>query len=327
MENTDGATTEQTPKLATRVAYLRTILDKKSTEEHSETDYLNLNSWLWIWVGKNVPWDPWGSGRKNRTKPPPELLHHYILGFSTAADPAILDWLLKNSGENNARLSRSDFTVYLSATQMNDPSNKDLLQRLASENVTIKKITEPSEEYTSDDICDSVMLSESDYILDPTIQIGPCDWVTTDALYRDSLRYGHPQLYRTEEYSNFYYENRLKKKMGGHTMTSCCYPYGKSDQWKRDHEREWRNYECPSCGQRCKRSKGCKNTGEDWAADRNKYKTAWMEGVDLSAARPPDFEKDWRTLTVNDVVYYGGERFKKWNWRSVDTFSGDWKRE
>ncbi|QPC80389.1 hypothetical protein HYE68_011141 [Fusarium pseudograminearum] len=326
MENTDGATTEQTQEPRTRVAYLRTILDKKSTEEHSETDWLNLDSWHWTWVGQNVPWDPWGSGRKNRTKPPPELLHHYILGFSNVVDPAILDWLLKNSGENNARLSRSDFTVYLSATQMSDPSNKNLLQRLASENVTIKKITEASNEYTSDDICDSVMLSESDYILDPTIQIGPSDWVTTDALYRDCLRYGHPQLYRTEEHSNFYYENRLRRKMG-HTMTSCCYPHGKSDQWKRDHEREWRLYECPSCGQRCKRSKGCKNTGEDWAADRNKYKTAWMEGVDLSVARPPEFEKDWRTLSVNDIVYYGAERFRKWNWRSVDTFSGDWKRE
>ncbi|RGP63907.1 hypothetical protein FSPOR_8234 [Fusarium sporotrichioides] len=326
MENADGAATNQTPKLTTRVAYIRTFLDRKSTEEHTEADRANLDTWLWMWVGQNVPWDPCGSGRKNRTTPPPDLRHHYILGHSTGADPFILDWLMRYSESRYARLSRSDFTVYLSATQMNNLSTKDLLQRLASENVTVKKITAPSEQYTSDDICDSVMLSESDYILDPTLQLGPDGWISTDALYRDSLRHGHPQRYKTEELSTFYYENRLKNKMG-HTMTSCSYPHGKSEQWKRDHEIEWRNYKCPSCGQRCKRSKGCKTTGEDWATDKDKHKDAWMEGLDLSAPRSPDFERYWRTFSVNDVVYYCGESFKKWNWRSVDTFSGDWKGE
>ncbi|KAG8668031.1 hypothetical protein FPOAC1_007392 [Fusarium poae] len=143
MEETNNATTE-TSRL-TRVAYIRTILDKKTTEELTENDRFNLNSWLCTWVGQNVPWDPWGSGRKNRTKPPPDLLHRYILGYSTGADSYILDWLLRNSEPKYARLSRSDFTVYLSATQMNDPNNKDLLQRFASTNVTIKKITNPSE--------------------------------------------------------------------------------------------------------------------------------------------------------------------------------------
>ncbi|KAM0499131.1 hypothetical protein ACHAP8_005842 [Fusarium lateritium] len=326
MEETNSAATTETPKLTTRVAYIRTVLDKKTTEEHTETDLANLNSWLWTWVGQNVPWDPWGSGRKNRTKPPPDLHHHYILGYTTGTDTYILNWLLKNSEPKYARLSRAAFTVYLSTTQMKDPNNKDLLERLASENVTIKKITAPSEEYPSDDICDSVMFSEGDYIIDSTLQLGPNSWLSTDALYRDSLRHGHPQCYKTEELSNFYYENRLRNKMG-HTMTSCQYAHGKSDQWKQYHEMQWRIYECPSCGQRCKRSKGCKNTGEDWAADRSKYKNAWMEGLDLSAARPPDFEKYWRTLSVNDVVYHYDESFRKWNWRSVDAFSGDWKRE
>jgi hypothetical protein len=332
MKDTVSATAEETPKSTTRVAYIRTFLDTRPVQEYNETDWINLKVWLGMWVGQNVPWDPCGSGRKNRTSPPPGLRHHYILGHSTAADPFILDWLLKFSQPEYFRLGRTDFEVYLSATQMNDPNNEDLLQRLVSENVAVKKITAPSEEYTSDDICDSVMLSESDYVLDPTLQLGLDSWISTDALYRDSLRHGHPQRYKTEELSNSYYENRLKNKMG-HTMTSCFYPHGKSEAWKQDHELRWRAYECPSCGHRCKRSKGCKNTGEDWAADKNKYKTVWMEGVDLSAARPPEFERDWRGLSVNDVVHYCGpdsmayERFRKWKWRSVDTFSGDWKRE
>ena len=58
-----------------------------------------------------------------------------------------------------------------------------------------------------------------------------------------------------------------------------------------------------------------------------------MEGVDLDAPRPPEFERDWRILSVENVLNYYGQdalayiRFRKWKWRSIDTFSGDWKKE
>ncbi|RGP78268.1 hypothetical protein FLONG3_3583 [Fusarium longipes] len=313
MKGHNITTTDETSDMTNRVAYIRTILDRRSFGEHDQTERINLQVWLENWVGQKVPWDPCGRGPHGRTSHQPGLRQHYILGHSTAADSFILDWLLNSSISDNARLRRTDFEVFFATTQVNDPSNKNLLQRLASENVKVKKITAPSEEYKSQDICDSVMMFESDYIIDPALQHGPDSWISIDALYRDSLRYGHPQRYRTERLNNYYYQNRRKNKMG--------------------HAKRWWTHKCPSCGHSCKRSKGCKKTGEDWAAEMNKYKTAWMEGVDLSAARPPDFESNWRSLSANDVVYYYGadniahERFRNWSWRSVDTFSGDWKGE
>ncbi|KAJ4138739.1 hypothetical protein NW768_002610 [Fusarium equiseti] len=324
------APTEKTPNPFTRVAYIRTIPDKRPAEEIIECQLSNLRTWLRFWVGQKVPYDPCGAGRKNRTSPPPGLRHHYILGYTTAADAVILDWLLEASTPGSDKLSRTDFELFLSEAQMKDVKNKDLIRRLEAENVIVTKITTPSSEYASDDICDSVMLSKSDYVLDTTLQYGPSDWISTDALYRDSLRHAHPQYYKTDELNNFYFESRLKNKMG-HTQRSCSYPHGKSEAWLYDHYVKWQAYACPSCGQRCKRSKGCKNTGEDWGKDRRREE--WMEGVDLDAPRPPEFERDWRMLSVENVLNYysedrlAWERFRKWKWRSIDTFSGDWKRE
>lgn len=319
--------TEESAKPTMRVAYIRTILDKRPLEQVTESEWISLRTWLSFWVGQKVPYDPCGGGRKNRTSPPSGLRHHYILGYTTAADAFILNWLLEVGSD---KLSRSDFEVYLSEAQMKDVKNKDLLRRLEAGKVIVSKITAPSKEYSSDDICDSVMLSKSDYVLDTTLQHGPSCWISTDALYRDSLRHNHPQYYKADELNNFYFANRLKNKMG-HTKRSCSYARGKSDAWLYDHYVEWQAYACPSCGQRCKRNKGCKNTGEDWA--KNQRKEEWTEGVDLDAPRPPEFERDWRMLSVDDVLNcyskdrLAWERFRKWKWRSVDTFSGDWKRE
>lgn len=330
MGRVDLTTTQVTSKATTRVAYIRTLLDTRPSEEYYQSDWVNLRTWLWLWVGQRLPIDLLGDDRMKRTPPPPDLDHHYILGYSTAADSFILSWLLEVSELGNANLSRCDFDVYLSDSQMNDPKNKDILTRLISENVTIKRVKKPSTEYASDYVCDSVMLSESDYILDPTLMLGPSDWMTTDASYQDSLRHGHPQRYKPKDINNGRYGNRLKDKMG-HTIPSCSYPYGKSEAWKHGHEVRWSAYACPCCGRRCKRSKGCKETGIDWAVMNSDNR--WIEGLDLSAARPPDFERNWRNLSAEDVVNYCGpdtkvwERFGKWKWRSVDTFSGDWKRE
>ena len=162
--------TEESAKPTTRVAYIRTLLDKRPTEQITESERISLRTWLSFWVGQKVPYDPCGSGRKNRTSPPPGLHHHYILGYTTAADAFILDWLLEVGSDKS---SRSDFGVYLSEAQMKDVRNKDLLRRLESENMVVTKITAPSIEYASDDTCDSVMLSKSDYVLDITLQYGP----------------------------------------------------------------------------------------------------------------------------------------------------------
>lgn len=310
----------------TRVAYIRTILDKDRLEKYSECDWLNLHSWLSFWVGQTIPVERWEATFRQRTKPPRGLRHHYILGYSNPADKAILDWLIYSSGRGYHGLLRHDFTVYLSESQQRDPGNKQLLDQLRTEKVNIASVTPSTPtEYETDDICDGVMLSKSDYVLETGLMRASSCWISLDALYRDSLRHNHPQKHNTDNLGKIYFENRLKNKMG-HTKTDCSYAHAKSDAWKREHEIAWKNYKCPSCGKRCKRSKGCKTTGEQWASTA---KTRWAEGVDTSAPRPPEFERDWRSLTVEDVVNYYGEdqmayeRFRKWKWRSVDAFSGE----
>ncbi|KAM0549448.1 hypothetical protein ACHAPJ_009434 [Fusarium lateritium] len=311
----------------TRVAYIRTILDKEHEDNYVECDWLNIRSWLGFWVGQSVPQEPHNYWRQYRCSPPPGLHHHYILGHSTGVDSLALDWFLQNSQPDSWRLSRSDFEVYLSEAQVADPANKELLQQLEKEGVRMKtvELSAPTE-FTTDDICDSVMLSSSDYVLESRLLRGSLCWTSMHNLHRDSLRHGQPQKYDTEEASKQYYENRLKNKMG-HTSRCCSYPHGKSELWKREHEEDWKAYKCPSCGKRCKRSKGCKTTGEWWAEDKSK--PAWSEGVNTSAPRPPEFEKYWRDLSAEDVISYWGpdvmahHRFRNWKWRSVDTFSGE----
>ncbi|KAF4336062.1 peptidase A1 [Fusarium beomiforme] len=312
----------------TRTAYIRSILDKDKQDKYHESCWLNIKCLLGMWVGQRVHFDPAGTGaRRLRSSQPPNLHHHYILGQSNPVDAFVLDWFLDNSQPDSWRLSRHDFEVYLSEMQIKDPANKDLVSRLNHEGVKITVVT-PSipTDFETEDICDGVMLTLSDYVLETSLIRSSSCWVTTDALYRDSLRHGHPQRYNTEELAKKHYENRLKNKMG-HTRRSCSYPHGKSDAWKQDHEEDWINYKCPSCGRRCKRSKGCKITGDDWA--KNKDRIAWDEGVDTTAPRPPEFERDWRLLTAEDVCNGWGtdgmsyERFRKWKWRSVDTFTGE----
>ncbi|RTE74402.1 hypothetical protein BHE90_011158 [Fusarium euwallaceae] len=314
------------PRVSTtrvRVAYIRTVLDNEI--DYYEDDWSNLKTWLCFWVGQQVPKDPFGHEHRRQSQPPPDIRHHYILRHRNAADIFVLEWLLKNSEPGGWRLSRSDFTIYLSQPQVDDPANQSLLRRLESMKIGIEVVSPlESTEYPSDDICDAVMLSGSDYILETSLVRGAGCSTTFDTLFRNSMRHGHPQQYNTEEKSRAYYANRLKSKMG-HTKRYCGYPHGKSEGWKQEHEEEWKNYKCPSCGKRCKRSKGCKTTGEWWAKDMN----SWADGVNLSAARPPEFEKEWRTLSVEDVVNYHGsdaiasERFRRWKWRSIDTFSGE----
>ncbi|KAF4963444.1 hypothetical protein FSARC_8541 [Fusarium sarcochroum] len=323
MEDTNPTTTTTT----TRVAYMRTILDKEREHEYIECDWLNVRTWLRFWVGQSVNQDSYGYERRYRSSPPPVLYHKYILGHSTAADSLVLDWLLDNSQPGSWRLSRADFEVYLSEAQVADPANEPLLQRLEKEGVGIKTVAPSTPtEFTTDDICDSAMLSSSDYVLESRLLRGSLCYTSLQTLHRDSLRHGHPQRYDTEERSREYYQNRLKIKMG-HTRRCCSYPHGKSEAWKRQHEENWKAYKCPSCGKRCKRSKGCKTTGE-WRAE-DKSKTAWSEGVDTSAPRPPDFEKYWRGLSAEDVISYWGPDlmtyhiFRNCEWRSVDTFSDE----
>lgn len=307
---------------STRVAYIRTVLDKETA--YYEWDWSNLECWLGFWVGQKVPEDPFGHEQRKRRQSLPDIHHHYVLGHSNATDAFVLEWLLKSSEPGGWRLSRADFTIHLSRPQINVPANKLLLHRLEGMGVGIEAVSPQSTEYASDDICDAVMLSKSDYVLDTSLVRVPSCSATFDILFRDSMRYGRPQQYNTEERSNAYYANRLKSKMG-HTQRYCGYPHGKSEVWKHEHEQGWKNYKCPSCGKRCKRSKGCKTTGEWWAEN----KTPWADGVDTSSPRPPEFEKEWRNLSVQNVLNYPGpdamalERFRNWKWRSVDTFSGE----
>ncbi|KAM5349557.1 hypothetical protein ACJ41O_006062 [Fusarium nematophilum] len=316
------------PPRRKRVAYIRSILDKDVVADYHEGDWHNLRSWLDFWVGQRVHPDPFGYGkRRDRPPPPSDIQHHYIICHSNAADDAVLDWLLQQSRPDGWRLSREDFTVYLSPAQADDLANQELLQRLQSEGVSTQTVTPATQtEYTADDVCDAVMLSASDYVLETSLirQVGSSP--SLDAFFRDSMRHGLPQRYDAQERSDWYYASRLRRKMG-HTWRYGDYPHGKSEAWKIDHEEEWKNYKCPSCGKRCKRSKGCKTTGEWWAEDKNRPN--WADGADMSAARPPDFEKLWRTLSVEDVVnncdpdWRVRERFINWKWRSVGTFSGE----
>ncbi|KAH6891367.1 hypothetical protein B0T10DRAFT_310604 [Thelonectria olida] len=300
-----------------RVGYIRTVFDKKTHHDEDYWTWTPLKDWLEFWVGQLVS-DFKSYGWRRTSPPPPGLRHHYCLGHANAADDVVLEWLLENSKPESWRLSRQDFTVYLSKAQVRDPANRQFLQRLKSEGVMTKTVTpSASTEYTADDRCDAAMLSDSDYLLEPSLQ-------SFSALYRDSLRNNRPQLYPDEK---LFYEDRLKAKMG-HTWKNCCFPPYKSDAWRHIHAEEWKNYKCPSCGKRCKRSKGCKTTGEWWYEERTDW-TPWRNGVDTSAPRPPDFEKAWRTLSAQDVCHGNGpdgvasQRFRNWKWQSVATFSGE----
>jgi hypothetical protein len=105
-------------------------------------------------------------------------------------------------------MSRGDFEVYLSEAQMKDPANKEFLQKLELEQVKVTVVdSSMPTEFGTEDICDGVMLTKSDYVLETYIERGPSCWITTDVLYRDSLRHGHPQRYNTEELSQRYYDN------------------------------------------------------------------------------------------------------------------------
>ncbi|RSL39179.1 hypothetical protein CEP54_016359 [Fusarium duplospermum] len=163
----------------TRVAYIRTVLDDEV--EYYEYDWRNLTTWLCFWVGQQVPKDPFGNEHRRQSQPPPDIRHHYILRHHNAADTFVLEWLLRNS----------DMKIGI-----------DVVSSLEST------------EYASDDICDAVMLSRSDYILETSLVRGAGCSTTFDTLFRNSMRHGRPQQYNAEEKSSAYYANRLKSKMG-----------------------------------------------------------------------------------------------------------------
>ncbi|KAF4494913.1 alcohol dehydrogenase [Fusarium agapanthi] len=140
----------------TRIAYIRTIIDKDKEMEYYESCWANLRMFLWSWVGQKVHNDPAGTvAPRLRSSPPPGLRHHYIIGFSNAFDAFVLDWLLDNSKPDSWRMSRDDFEVFLSEAQMKDPTNKELLQKLEIErvNVTVVDSSMPTE-FDTKDICD-----------------------------------------------------------------------------------------------------------------------------------------------------------------------------
>ncbi|GJN80103.1 hypothetical protein PLIIFM63780_003627 [Purpureocillium lilacinum] len=312
-----------------RVAYIRTVIDKDTG--YNETDWCNLRTWLRFWVGKEARPHPFSEEAKMRCGVnTTDIRHHYILAYRNAADEFVLDWLIGCSTKGSFRLRRRDFTVYLSQAQASDPAKKELLQRLQSESVSVHIVPlDKSRETLSQDepdACEEALLSASDYLLETYLsraqRISPFH-----SLWRDSLRHGHREASNAAERSKEYSEGgRLRAHMGGYSSSSCSYPPPKTDAWRRAHDEAWRNYACPSCGKRCKRSKGCRTTGEWWTAGRSEAARRWGEDVDTSAPRPPEFEKEWRDLSVEDVVARYGKGWGSrvgWKWQSVDTFSGE----
>lgn len=312
-----------------RVAYIRTVIDKDT--DYNETDWCNLRTWLRFWVGKEARPHPFSEEAKMRCGVnTTDIRHHYILAYRNAADEFVLDWLIGCSTKGSFRLRRRDFTVYLSQAQASDPAKKELLQRLQSESVSVHIVPlDKSRETLSQDepdACEEALLSASDYLLETYLsraqRISPFH-----SLWRDSLRHGHREASNAAERSKEYSEGgRLRVHMGGYSSSSCSYPPPKTDAWRRAHDEAWRNYACPSCGKRCKRSKGCRTTGEWWTAGRSEAARRWGEDVDTSAPRPPEFEKEWRDLSVEDVVARYGKGWGSrvgWKWQSVDTFSGE----
>ncbi|KAF5646017.1 peptidase A1 [Fusarium sp. NRRL 52700] len=154
------------PPTAIRTAYIRTVIDKAKESEYYESCWANLRMLLWSWVGQKVHNDPAGTGAPRlRSSPPPGLRHHYIIGHSNPFDAFVLDWLLENSKPDSWRMCRDDFEVFLSKAQMKDPAYKGLLQKLELERVkvTVVESSTPTE-FETEDICDGVMLTKSDYM-------------------------------------------------------------------------------------------------------------------------------------------------------------------
>ncbi|KAJ6445180.1 peptidase A1 [Purpureocillium lavendulum] len=318
------------PSAKRRVAYIRTVIDRDV--EYNETEWCNLRTWLRFWVGQEAQPNPFGHGPKLKCGvQATDIRHHYILAYRNAADKFVLDWLIGCSGKGSLRLARDDFTVYLSRSQASNPANKALLDRLGRE--AVHTITVASNDaagrpsLSEADACEEELCAASDYLLETHLaraqHISPFSY-----LWHDSLRHGHSQRPETDDESQAHWRGRLRRRMGGHTARSCSYPHPKSEGWRREHEEAWRNYACPSCGKRCKRGKGCRTTGEQWwtGGTRREEERRWGEDVDLTAPRPREFEEQWRSMSVEDVVGIFGKGWglqTSWRWQSVDTFSGE----
>ncbi|EEY23435.1 conserved hypothetical protein [Verticillium alfalfae VaMs.102] len=218
---------------------------------------------------------------------------------------------------------RRDFTVFVSREQAATTQNTELLQRLKVEQVEVQVLTThdlatSQAEYPSSLPCDAFMLLKSDYALHiwsggrvnyEGDNVRFCGW-------RDSLRLGAPEETR-----------RLPKPLlMGHTRRGCCWA-GKCNYWRRDHDEKWRNYKCPCCGGRCKRTKGCQKTGEYWVEEK-KLPEWLLEAEEENGTVPPEFAREWMNMSAADTIdkyelRKGIGTAGRWRWRSIDTFAGD----
>ncbi|KAG7116207.1 hypothetical protein HYQ45_016141 [Verticillium longisporum] len=317
-----------------RICYLRTIWqDPGNTDIVSDANIeakekASVADNLECWVFQDKP-----SAKITRGKPRPRACRqHYILGLDTTSDRIAIDWLIQGSAVDveDPKYERRDFTVFVSREQAATTQNIELLQRLKAEQVEVQLLTThdlaaSQAEYPSSVPCDAFMLLKSDYAL----HIWPGDRVNYDrdnvrfCGWRDSLRLGAPE--EPEDYpSRFWYDYRHDKM--GHTRRGCCWA-GKCNYWRRDHDEKWRNYECPCCGGRCKRTNGCQKTGEYWVEEK-KLPEWLLEAAQEKGTVPPEFAREWMNMSAADTINKyelrkGIGTAGRWRWRSIDTFAGD----
>ncbi|KAM0327532.1 hypothetical protein ACHAQA_005822 [Verticillium albo-atrum] len=312
-----------------RICYIRTVgsdpeADNKVREEDGRGPQAFVPDCLETWVYQDKPKQVAGGKQK-----PVAPRQHYILGIDTAIDRLAIDWLLEASkeGEDDPKIARRDFTVFVLREKPKGPEHEELLQRLKAENVEVEALKErdlaaSQAEYPSSEACDAFMLTKSNYVVNHINMDFIDQYRYYNGEWKDSMRLGAPEAIYDDRH--FFWYDRLQRKTG-HTKRGCCWE-GKCLYWRREHLQKWYDYACPSCGGRCKRSKGCQKTGEYWVEDT---RPEWLrDAEEENGPVPPEFAREWRTMSARETVEKYNLRSgigpaEGWRWRSIDTFSGD----
>ncbi|KAF2799740.1 hypothetical protein K505DRAFT_294106 [Melanomma pulvis-pyrius CBS 109.77] len=287
----------------TRVAYLRTV-------SHSNKDSTEIFTLLNTYMQQTSLAD------LENGKP----RHRFLFGTANASDDHILDLLIPGEPFQGTyahvmsrNMCRSDLELNISQTRAATLAGGAIIKRCASEGIATRI------NGTTDEECDSIILVESDYLIDfltPELDFRHATW------FQRYARTGQTQdnMLTNADYDVGRHDvskMRLSNRYSGHGWQASSGAYHGNGVWR-----------CSMCGGKCKNGKCAVGPPADRKEEyvrRAKEKEKW---VDDWVKLPEKGDKRWKELTAEEMCqrFYMRKQAglkNELNWKSVDTFSAE----
>ncbi|KAF1954566.1 hypothetical protein CC80DRAFT_493702 [Byssothecium circinans] len=266
-------------------------------------------------------------------QPPPDQLteggarHRFLLGVANLEDNRVLDMLIAEIGARTPTevdyanptwcfkyVSRFDIEVRISRPQAATVAGQKLLKRCADNGIATTICG------TSDEQCDSTMLMDSDYLIDPMTMRYSNVFHTH---FWQHFRSGIPEdnMLTNEKYDMKQHDAsryRLAYRYAGYSWRQSSGGYrGNGD-----------NYRCAMCGGKCKRSQCRGQAPDDRIEERKRNDEVQDQWREENLRLPEPGTAKWKDSTADEMLWrfqtlsLPGYKNEK-RWHSIDTFSGE----